>query len=55
MENISRIIPFEGMLPWNQVSKKNDKDYNRTISHEGVDKLIRQIHNSSGLVVDYSV
>jgi hypothetical protein len=118
MENISRIMPFEGMLPWDQVSKKNkqkknhkkklyfkaarnfyalsqlvddnhlnllakksplrlcvykkeddvfmdvisinntkknNKYYNRTITHEGVDKLIRQIHNSSGLVVDYSV
>jgi len=118
MENISRIMPFEGMLPWNQVFKKNEekknhkkklyfkaarnfhalselvddkhlnllaeksplrlcvyqkegdvfmdvivinntqknsKYYNRTITHEGVDKLIRQIHNSRGLVVDYSV
>jgi hypothetical protein len=36
-------------------TKKNNKYYNRTITHEGVDKLIRQIHNRSGLVVDYSV
>jgi hypothetical protein len=36
-------------------TKKIDQLYNRTITHDDMGNLLRQIHNGMGLILDYSV
>ncbi len=36
-------------------TKKIDKLYNRTITHDEMGNLVRQIHSGMGLILDYSV